>query len=727
MKFRFILPVFASVILFFSSIPASSSPPDEGMWLLSLVDKYNYATMRHLGCKLKPEEIYSEVEPSLKDAIVSFDGICTGEFVSAEGLLFTNHHCGYDAIASLSTVENNILENGYWATDRTKEIPVEGLYVKLMVHMQDVSDSIIPLLAGLAADERIKKVQELSKAISVRASEQGKFKTEVKPFFYGNQYFLFVYKVFNDIRLAGTAPESIGRFGGETDNWMWPRHTGDFAIFRVYADKDNNPTAGYAPDHVPYRPGHFLPVSLKGVQEGDFQMMLGYPGSTNRYLPSFAIQNVIEHKNPALIRLMEAMASVMKEDMSANPELKIALAADYASLTNSLKLYESQLPGLERMQLVERKQAEEAAFLKWTESKTSDSSAVYRKALLDLKQDYEQVVRVEVPYFFAFFNVNYSPVGNFALEVHNLENVLAKDTPPEKKDQVVAEVKTSASEYFRSFAPETQKKILISMLNLYYAEKPGGVLPQPIADMLSKYKGATVSDQFKAFADAAYSQSILTSEKRFDDFISKPSIKALQRDEFYKYYIAMSKVATDYRTEYQAANRNVTRDMRTYVKGLMEREANLNFYPDANGTLRLCYGTVQDYSPRDAVFYDWKTTLSGIIEKADSTFKDYRVPRQLINLYHEKDFGRYSVKGDVPVCFITTNDITGGSSGSPVINAYGELTGLVFDGNFEGTAGDYEIDPDLNRSLCVDIRYVLFIIEKIGGAKNLIDELTIVH
>lgn len=720
---RFILLFLTPLLITISAFATPPAPPDEGMWLLTLVNKYNYDVMKQLGCKLTPDQIYSEQEPSLKDAIVSFGDFCTAEFVSQDGLLFTNHHCGYDAVANHSTVDNDLLDNGFWSKDHSQELTNPGLFVKVLVRMQDVTDSVVPKLKDLSQEDRQKKVQEVSKSLAAHASLDGKYKAEVKSMYYGNQYFLFVYQVFHDIRLVAAPPASIGKFGGDTDNWMWPRHTGDFSVFRVYADKNNNPTADYAADNVPYKPKHFLPISLKGFNKGDFAMIIGFPGSTDRYLTSYAIEEVINYKNPALIKVIKIMTDQMKADMDRDPKLRLQLASDYATMMNSQKLFESQLPGLKKLDLVGRKQEEEAGFMAW--AKQQPSGDQYVQMMDDLKNTYAQMGKVEVPFYYTIFNVNYTPAGKFALEVNQMEGVLGKDAAADARQKTMDEVKKSAAEYFGKQAVETEKKMLLNLLVLYEQEKPGGELPQPIADILTKYKGATPKEKFAAFVDEAFSKSLLTSKDRFDAFMAKPSMKTLQKDALYNYYMGIYAKSAEYRQQYAALNRQIAKDMRVYLQGQLERDPNRRMYPDANFTLRLTYGTIDDYMPRDAVHYNWMTTLSGVIEKADSTNEDFMLPGRMKDLYAKKDFGRYNFNGDVPVCFLSTNDITGGNSGSPVMNANGELIGLAFDGNYEGTAGDYEVDPDFNRTISVDIRYVLFIIEKYAGDMTLINELKI--
>ena len=701
--------------------------PDEGMWLLTLIDKYNYETMKQMGCKLTPAQIYSEQQPSLKDAIVSLGDFCTAEFVSNDGLLFTNHHCGYDAVANHSTVENNLLENGFWAKDHSQELPNPGLWVKVLIRMQDITDSIVPFTKDLALADQQKKVAELSKILSGHASEDGKYKAEIKSMFYGNQYFLCVYQVFHDVRLVGTPPSSIGRFGGDTDNWMWPRHTCDFSVFRVYADANNNPTSDYAASNVPYHPKTFLPVSLKGLNQGDFAMIVGYPGSTDRYLTSFAIDLVINEANPAQIDIFKTVTDVMKKDMDADPKIKIQLASDYSTLMNSLKLYESQLPGLRKLNLVEKKREQEHDFLAWADHQSSGASEKYHQLFQNFQKDYEALKAVQIPFYYALFNVVLSPSGNFALDINGLEGALAKDVDADTRQKAIDEVKKSAEEYFAKQSPQTEKRMLVSMMTLYQEKRPAEELPDPIRNILAKYKGNTPEEKFQSFVNESWDKSIVTSQKKFEAFITKPSLKTLAKDPIYNYYIGLYAKATDYRPQFRAVNTQIAKDMRTYIQGMMEKDPQMKLYPDANFTMRLTYGAVEPYHPRDAVQYQWMTKLTGVIEKEDSTNEDFKVPAKLKALYQKKDFGRYGLNGDVPACFLTTNDITGGNSGSPVMNGNGELIGLAFDGDYEGTAGDYEVDPELNRTICVDIRYVLFIMDKFADAQNLLGELKVVQ
>lgn len=413
--------------------------------------------------------------------------------------------------------------------------------------------------------------------------------------------------------------------------------------------------------------------------------------------------------------------------MNSDPALRISLAADYAKLSNGEKLYKSQLPGLEKMNLVKIKQQEEAEFLQWAGKQSAETREQYIKIYEDLRLKYEVIEKVEGPYFYNFFSIQFLPVGNFTIKAGQLEEALSKDAAADAKQKALDDINKASEEYFSELKPETQKRILLAILQLYYKEQPGGSLPGPIQDILARYKGNTPEEKFTAFTEVAFSKSILTSKQRFDAFTAKPSLKVLKSDPLYNYYKGMYDEGAAYRQQYQATNRDIAKDMKSYVMAMMEKDPTRHFYPDANSTLRLNYGVVEDYNPRDGVHYDWMTTLSGIIEKEDSANTDYRVPEKMNELYRKRDFGKYSFNGDVPVCFITTNDITGGNSGSPVINANGEMTGLAFDGNYEGTAGDYEVDPELNRTICVDIRYVLFIMEKYAGAENLMRELKIVY
>lgn len=721
----------ALVITFTSAIrPAFAAVnPDEGMWLANLVRQLNFDYLRQMGLQLSAEEIYNTENASLKDAIVQLtqdgSGFCTGELVSANGLMFTNHHCGYDAIASQSTTEHNYLDDGFWAKSYAEELPIPGMAIRILQDAIDVTDSILPKVEGLDMAARRAKVTEIQNRMIARYAEQG-YEGELKSMFYGNQYFIYLYKSYNDVRLVGTPPSSIGKFGGDTDNWMWPRHTGDFSIFRVYADKDNN-AAEYSPENVPYKPKKFLTVSLDGYKEGDFTMIMGYPGSTERYLTSFGMNEVITESNPAQIDVFETVTDVMKKDMDKDEAVRIQLASDYASLMNALKLWETQIDGMERMDAIGIKADREKEFMKWAKTQGSAKETMYKEMFENFKKTYANLSTVNKEFYYKIYSVVIVPSGSFALDFSDIESLFGEEKPSEEvKQATIAGIEASAEEMWKTYNYDTEVKKTAALLNMLYTKLPAEKYPQVLVDILAKSKGATPQEKFENWSKAAFAKSVFTTKEKLDAYLKAPSAKKLKKDPLYQYYIELYTDAQNAGTTFRSSNTEINRLEREYVAGILEQNAGKIFYPDANFTLRLTYGTVQDYIARDAVFYHWQTTLDGIMEKRDNTNEEFVVPDKMYELWKNKDFGRYADKnGTVPVCFISNLDITGGNSGSPIMNGKGQLIGLAFDGNYEGTPGDYIFDPSMNRTISVDIRYVLFVIDKYAGATNLINELNI--
>lgn len=703
--------------------------PDEGMWLANLVRQLNFDYLKKIGLELSAEEIYNPDNASLKDAIVQLtnggSGFCTGELVSQSGLLFTNHHCGYDAIASQSTVEHNYIDDGFWAKSYGEELPIPGLGIRILQNAYDVTDSIVPKVEGLDMTARRAKVTEIQNRLIAKYSEGG-LQAEMKSMYYGNQYFIYVYQVFNDVRLVGTPPSAIGKFGGDTDNWMWPRHTGDFSIFRVYADKNNNP-AEYSADNVPYNPKRFLTVSLEGYQEGDFSMIMGYPGSTERYLTSYGMTEVMTESNPAQINVFKTVTDVMKSDMDKDEAVRIKLASDYASLMNALKLWSTQIDGMERMDALGIKQDREKTFMQWAKSQGTASEEKYKEMFKSFESSYTALSAVNMEFYHKIYSVVLMPSGNFALSLNDIETLWGDEKPSEEQRQAILEsVRAAGDEMWKTYVYDTEVKKLAALLNMLYAKLPAEKYPQVMQDILSKSKGATPEEKFMNWSKAAFEKSVFSTEDKLNAFLKSPNEKKLKKDPLYSYYIELYTDAQNAGSVFRSANGEINRLEREYTAGILKQESGKAMYPDANFTLRLTYGTVQDYNARDAVFYHWQTNLNGIMEKRDNTNEEFMVPDALYNAWKNKDFGRYADKsGTVPVCFISNNDITGGNSGSPIMNGKGELIGLAFDGNYEGTPGDYIFDPSMNRTISVDIRYVLFVIDRVYGAQNLISELKI--
>jgi hypothetical protein len=703
-------------------------PPNEGMWLPHLIKTLNFSEMQQMGFKLTADDIYSVNKSSLKDAVVQLGGFCTAEVVSPEGLLFTNHHCGYDAIATHSSVEHDYLTDGFWAMSKAEELPNEGLTVSFLQRIEDVTARLAAVAAGASAEEAEAKIGDEIEKIETEASEDGKYRAEVKPMFNGNEHLLFVYQVFRDIRLVGAPPSSIGKFGGDTDNWMWPRQTGDFSIMRVYADKDNNP-ADYSADNVPYKPKHFLPVSIKGLKEGDFAMTMGYPGSTDRYLSSYAIDFQYKNSNPLIVKILGERLRIMKADMDADPKVRIMLASNYASLANTYKYFLGQNRGLDRRGLIEERQAMEAEFTKWANADPSRRDK-YGKVLEDFKKNYEQSAGV----------LNLASYMNMAAFAPGLVTYgigywrLGRTMEAKADDQSawapqIQMLKDGLEGHFKEYNLHTDQNIFARMCELMHTDLPESYhLDAFKGKLFGKSKAKGEMSRYQAYAANVFKSSMLVDAARAKAFLDKPSKKALDADPGIEF---VTSVITLFRSQlaagqgmFDAVN---SASMKTYEAGMHEMMPNKKFYPDANFTMRVSYGKMIPYDPRDGVSYKAQTFAKGILEKEVKGDEEFDVPAKLHDLFVKKDFGRYGQNGDLPLCFLTDNDITGGNSGSPVINGNGELIGIAFDGNWESMTGDLVFDPGVQRTISVDIRYVLFVIEKYAGATNLIKELTIVQ
>jgi hypothetical protein len=695
---------------------------DEGMWLPLLVKRLNHVDMQKKGLQLTAEEIYDINNASLKDAIVQLGGFCTGEFISKEGLLLTNHHCGYDAIAARSTPQADYLTNGFWAMSRDKELANPGLFVDILVRMEDVTPKVLEgINAQTPEADRAKMVSERMKALATEAKGSNNYVTYVRDFFGGNEFYLFVYERYSDVRLVGAPPSSIGKFGGDTDNWMWPRHTGDFSMFRVYAGADNKPAA-YAATNVPYQPKKHLPVNLGGVEEGDFSMVFGFPGRTTRFMTSEALKLAVEQSNPARIKLREKRLTIMKEDMDKDAATRLKYASEYASTSNYYKYFQGQNAGVKRMKTVESKIENEAKYNTWA-SADANRNAMYGSNLAEINK----AIATQKEYNLSNVYLNeaaFAPAAvKFALNFIPLQKALKEGKAEDIKKSAEA-IKAASKDYFEGFNVPTDKKIFAALYQMYYTDIPKAQHPDIFKTVEGKYKGS-----FQKFADAAYAKSFLLTPEKLDAFLAKPTLKTLESDLLFK---TANSVYTNYVTniapKLSGAKSSMDKATRLYVAGLREMQADKVFYPDANSTLRLSYGTVRDYEPRDAVHYEHFTTAQGILEKEDPKNEEFIVPQKLTDLIKAKDYGKYAAKdGSMPVCFITDNDITGGNSGSPVINGRGELIGLAFDGNWEAMSGDLVYDPEYKRCINVDARYVLFLIDKFAGAGHLVNEMTLVN
>ncbi|MBQ7811568.1 MAG: S46 family peptidase [Bacteroidales bacterium] len=712
-----ILCIAAALAMFAGSIRA-----DEGMWLLPLIQKMNAQAMQDLGCELTPEQIYSINNSSLKDAIVQFGGGCTGEIISAEGLLVTNHHCGYGNIQKLSSVEHDYLKDGYWAMNRSEELPCEGLSVTFLEYMKDVTHLVAK--ADKKARKKFKddeaKVEEaIVKAVSEIEEEAKKqnpdCRVQITPFYNRNVYYLIVYKTYRDVRFVGAPPSSIGKFGADTDNWMWPRHTGDFSMFRVYSAPDGSP-ADYSPENVPLKAKNHLKISLAGVQEGDYTMIMGYPGRTTRFQTSPELKYQIEN-NDISIAARTVRQDVMLEDMLADPKVKIQYASKYSGSTNAWKKWQGMKLAFDKLDIIGRAEQEEAAFTEWVNA-SKKRQEKYGNALNDLREGIEAGKAANFAFTRAYETVYRIELTNFALTM----NVMFQRALTNGQDTTAAlqTAYNAIAGQYGDYSVSTDRKVAKALMKHY----------RDIAAPENHLKG--LSEDFAtmdidAFVDGLFDSSVFVSEEKLKAAIEEKGVEVMQ-DPAVKTGVSIYQEALGAQILAGQSAEALAAARQTYTAGLLEWKAGQPSYPDANFTMRLTYGTVKGYSPKDAVVYKHYTTLDGVMEKEDPDNWEFVVPEKLKELWKNKDFGRYgTADGKMPTCFLSNNDITGGNSGSPVMNSRGELIGLAFDGNWESMSSDVMFEPDLQRCINVDIRYVLFIVDKFGGAGYLVDEMTIVE
>ena len=693
---------------------------DEGMWLPFMIDDALFAEMQQKGLNLTRDQIFSFTGSSIKDAIVHFGGGCTAGIVSDQGLVLTNHHCGYGRIQAHSTVDNDLLTKGFWAETLADELPNPGLFVRFLISAEDVTDRV---LAGVTPqmdeEERQGLIRIRIGEIVVEATQDNHYSANVRPMFAGNEYFLFVYETFNDVRLVGTPPESIGAYGGDTDNWMWPRHTGDFALFRVYTAPDGAPAA-YSPDNIPLRPRHHLPISIRGVSENDFAMILGYPGSTNRYLTSYGIDFNLEMMYPVRIDIRRRKLDVIEREMAASDDIRIKYASKQSGISNYWKNFIGMSRSLKRLQVADTKRALEQEFEAWV-NQDAARQEVYRQVMPSFRQVYDDYRQFNGQNFVFLESMLTGPdLIRLANSFNRLLGMLQNKEPGEDIRQEIDGLRATARRTYRNYDAGVDQQLWAAMFEAYAAYIPAGNLPEIFEEIQKRHRG-----DYDRYAADVYRRSVFATEDRLNRFLDNPRARTLERDPVFRaarsVFARHALVTLRMR---QIDNRLAVAE-RLFLKGLREMNPDALFYPDANGTMRFTYGTVGGYHPADAVYYDYVTTLFGVMEKKDPGHHEFVVPGSLMQLYMDKDYGRYGNEGQMIVNFIANLDITGGNSGSPVINGDGQLIGLAFDGNWEAMSGDILFENELQRSINVDARYILFLIEKDAGAGRIIEELTI--
>jgi len=693
----------------------------EGMWIPIFLEKYNIEEMQEMGFKLTAQDIYDVNHSSMKDAVVLFGGGCTGEIISEDGLMITNYHCGLSRIQSHSSVENDYLTNGFWAMNPEEELPNEGLSVSIMEYMQDVTAKVLEGTDTVASqDEEDKIIFSNIKKIREEATEDRKFETSVKPLFYGNQYFLYVYKVFRDVRLVGAPPSSIGKFGGDTDNWMWPRHTGDFALFRIYADENNEP-ASFSEDNVPYKPEKFFPISMKGIQPGDFTMVFGFPGSTMRYIPSQAVDLIMNQRDPDRIAIRDKKLDIIYNAMGKNPEVRIKYAAKANGISNSWKRWQGEIKGLYRLGAIDKKLEFEKKFKEWAQENGTWEDT-YKKVFSDFDGYYSQYSKyIKASDFYSETVWRGAEIFRIAASVNRILSRI-ENGDRENAQNGIQLVMSSVEGILKNLDQPTDEKLFAELLPVLVEGLDDKFIPEEVKKIIDKTDDGKLIKKY-------YRKSVLTDIEGLHKILggNPKKILKLRKDpviDFYRTLRSFYDIEID--PVISALNADINGALKQYMAGIMEMKKGQPFYADANLTLRVAYGKVEGYEPRDGVKYQYYTTLNGIIEKDNPEIYDYDVPDELKDLYESKDFGPYAVDGEIPVCFTASNHTTGGNSGSPVVNSEGHLIGVNFDRCWEGTMSDIMFDPARCRNIILDVRYALFITDKFAGAGYLLDEMELV-
>jgi hypothetical protein len=702
---------------------STSVRADEGMWLPILLRELNAPQMKKLGMKISAEDIYSINKGSMKDAVISFGGGCTGGVVSDQGLLLTNHHCGRGRIQALSTPETNYLKDGFWAMNLSQELPSEGLSVTFIVRIDDVTNAALNGVSrSMSEKERQSAIDKNLEALRNQATRESWQNVFVRSFYEGNQYFLFVTETFNDIRLVGAPPESIGNFGVDTDNWIWPRHTGDFAVFRIYADKNNRP-AEYAPDNVPYKPRYVLPVSLGGIKEGDFSLTFGFPGRTNLYLPAAGVEMQVDVLNPIRVDIRNQILAIMGEAMRADPEVKLQYTSKQAGISNAWKKWIGETQGLKRVGGLEQKRRTEAEFTRRINANPS-WKADYGSLIPAMEKIYADLTPLAVSR--DYFNettrqIELFRLASFVDQALRLQESQGAESAKRRSPQIIGGMKN----YYKNYQVSIDRLLFERLLSIYFEKVPQSAQPKYAIELLRAHDGSVAR-----LTETIFANTQLTDPQKGLALLEnnwEAGLETLRNDPALTLYREINSAGAEYiLTPSSAMQEQLPALHRSYMQALTEVFPERRFAPDANSTMRVSYGQVSGYRPRDAVRYEAVSWLDGVMEKYKPGDYEFDVPEKLRQLYDAKDFGPYAENNRMPVCYITTSHSTGGNSGSPTFNARGNLTGLLFDGSWEGVISDYYFSEEINRSIIVDIRYVLFVIDKFGGAKHLVDEMKLV-
>lgn len=716
MNFRNIV-LLAGIFLSFSPVSA-----DEGMWLPSFLSAINVEKMHKMGSELSADDIFNINSSCLKDAVIVLDGgSCTGELVSPDGLFLTNHHCGYGEIQNHSSEEHNILRDGFWAKSKEEELSNPGKTVSFLIRVEDVTDTINSILTTeMTEDVRLDSIESISSRLESAATKGNDYDAVVKDLYYSNRYYLFVTETYLDVRLVATPPNSIGKFGGDTDNWMWPRHTGDFSIFRIYTGPDGKP-AEYSKENIPLKPRHFLPISLKGYEKGDFTLVMGYPGSTNRYLTSEGVKNVMDVTNNTRIEVRKKKLEIVADYMNTSEKATIQYASKYARSSNYYKYSIGQNRGLTHLDVIEKKKKTEDRFKEWVE-KDEQRKLKYGDALKLLSEAYSNEDDDKAYQYLAEAFLRGPEIIQMANRFANLQLILKGKAGNENIHQAAENVRDQLKDYFTDYDAATDQKLVASLSKIYFERVNQKYYPEFIKTIKGKYKG-----NYDLWAEDVFKKSFFDEEEKVNSFLNNPDLGKLSKDPAFKISGEIYDVFRTIKDDNKADLGKLNKGYQLYMAGLMEMDPGTQFYPNANSTMRLTWGEVGDYYPAEAVHYDYFTTLKGYIEKEIPGDREFNVWPRMKELYYARDFGDYADRdGTLHTCFISNNDITGGNSGSPVMNSKGELIGIAFDGNWEAMSGDIAFEPNLQKCINVDIRFVLWMIDKFAGATHLIDEMTII-